>query len=321
MFQDEIEWKIISAIPRAVLTTLASLLADTRPLGWYPGWKFAAGESELNWIGRQRFALWRLFESKRLPGPVRIRWYDGIRLVVYLGNDLSRCLYVGGVYEPNEFMFLSEVLRPGMTFIDVGANDGLYSLFAARRVAPTGRVLAFEPSLREFSRLEKNISLNKLTTLLPLRMAVSDREGVATLRVAGFGHEGQNTLGEFAYNIEMAGTEQVPMITLDQMIDRYDLQTMDVLKIDAEGAELAVLKGAKSAIAKFRPLILLELVEAALVHQSASQQAIINLLESAGYRFAVFGDAGRPEMVNRVDLDGVNIIAVHQDSKISVYKE
>jgi FkbM family methyltransferase len=215
-------------------------------------------------------------------------------------------------------MFLSEVLRPGMTFIDVGANDGLYSLFAARRVAPTGRVLALEPSLREFSRLEKNIHLNKFTGILPLRLAVSDREGVGTLCVAGFGHEGQNTLGDFAYDIERAGTEQVPMTTLDQMVDRYDLQAMDVLKIDAEGAELAILKGANSAIAKFRPLILLELVEAALVHQFASRQAIINLLESAGYRFAVFGAAGQPEIVNRVDSDGVNIIAVHLDSKISV---
>jgi FkbM family methyltransferase len=215
-------------------------------------------------------------------------------------------------------MFLSEVLRPGMTFIDVGANDGLYSLFAARRVAPTGRVLALEPSLREFSRLERNIQLNKFTGILPLRVAVSNRAGIGTLRVAGFGHEGQNTLGDFAYDIEMAGTEQVSVTTLDQIVENYRLQRLDVLKIDAEGAELAILKGGNSAIMKFRPLILLELVEAALIHQAASRQAILSSLESAGYRFAVFGAAGPPEMVNQVDMDGVNIIAVHKDSKITI---
>lgn len=61
---------------------------------------------------------------------------------MHLGNDLSRCLYPGGGYEPNEFMFLSQALQPEMTLIDVGANDGLYTLFAAKPVASTGRVVA-----------------------------------------------------------------------------------------------------------------------------------------------------------------------------------
>ena len=55
-----------------------------------------------------------------------------------LGNDNSLCLYVCGSFEPNEFAFLDKVLKPGMVFVDVGANDGYYTLFAAQRVGPCG---------------------------------------------------------------------------------------------------------------------------------------------------------------------------------------
>jgi FkbM family methyltransferase len=120
-----------------------------------------------------------------------IRWYNGLLVTMYLGNNLSRCLYGVGTYEPNEFMFLSGVLQPGMIFVDVGANDGLYRLFAAKRLGPSGRVVALEPSGREFARLERNLQLNRLP-----RLAASDRDGLATLRIAGFGHEGARTRSE-----------------------------------------------------------------------------------------------------------------------------
>lgn len=300
---------IIPFIPSVVFASIGAALAKSRPLNWYPGWKFAAGESEAGWLGRQRLALWRLFEARRLAAPFTIRWYDRLRVTMYLGNDLSRCLYVGGTYEPNEFMFLSQVLQPGMTFIDVGANDGLYSLFAAKRVGPTGTVLALEPSSREFARLERNLRLNRLANICPLQLAASDRDGLATLRIAGFGHEGQNTLGGFAYPIGQQGTEQVRLASLDNITKEQSLKRVDVIKIDAEGGELRVLAGAHEMLTKDRPLILLELAEAALMHQGASREAVLSFLQQLGYRFWVFGPSGYPQAVSRVDLDGVNIIA------------
>jgi FkbM family methyltransferase len=304
---------LVRRIPASILARFGSSLTDVRPLGWYPGWKFGAGETEAGWLGRQRLSLWKVFEERRLTAPFTIRWYDGLRVMVYLGNDLSRCLYGVGTYEPNEFMFLSQVLQPGMIFIDVGANDGLYSLFAAKRIGPTGRVLALEPSTREFARLEQNLQLNRLANICPLRLAASDRTGVATLRIAGFGHEGCNTLGGFAYAIEQEGTEKVQMATLDNIVNAHALTRVDVVKIDAEGGELGVLKGAYKILTTHRPLILFELVEAALVHQGASREAVLSFLHEVGYRFWVFGPEGRPEPVDRVDLDGVNIIAARRD--------
>jgi FkbM family methyltransferase len=305
--------ELVRRIPASILARFGALLADVRPLGWYAGWKFGVGESDAGRLRRLRFSLWKIFEERRLKKPFTIRWYDGLRINMYLGNDLSRGLYVGGTYEPNEFMFLSQVLRAGMTFIDVGANDGLYTLFAAKRVGPSGRVVALEPSGREFVRLERNLRLNRLANICPLRLAASDREGVATLRIAGFGHEGCNTLGGFAYAIEQEGTEEVRLTTLDNIVNEQALTRVDVVKIDAEGGELRVLKGAHTILTTYRPLILLELVEAALVHQGASREAVLSFLQEVGYRFWIFGPSGRPEAVPDVDLDGVNIIAAYRE--------
>lgn len=308
---------IFPLVPKSLLASFAACLARTRALKWYPGWKFGDGEFEGDDHHQLRHYLWKYFQARRLDAPFAIPWYDGLQVTMYLGNDMSLCLYVAGTYEPNEFMFLAQVLRPGMTFVDVGANDGLYTLFASRRVETTGKVIALEPSSREFARLERNLRLNASANVSALLMAASDREGAASLRLAGFGHEGLNTLGEFAYAIEQEATEEIRLITLDSIIKKHRLERIDVLKMDVEGGELNALKGATAILAKHKPLILLEIVEAALKHQGASREAVLDFLESFGYRFLVFGPKGRPEHVESVDVDGVNIVAMHRDRTIT----
>ncbi len=303
----------LQRIPAPVLATFGSILSRIRPLDWYPDWRFGAGESSAGLIGRLRLALWEHFKTHQLCAPFTIRWYDRLKVTLYLGNDLSRALYIAGAYEPNEFMLLSRVLQPGMTFIDVGANDGLYTLFAAKRVGSKGRVISIEPSDREYGRLMRNIRLNHLANILPLKKAASDREGFGVLRIAEAGHAGQNTLGDFAYAIDQERTEQVSLTTVDKIVEESGIQRADIIKIDAEGAELSVLRGASNTLTRDKPLILFELVEAALVKQGVSREDLLGFLQGSGYCFRVFGPFGRPEAVRSVDLDGVNIIAVHRD--------
>ena len=106
--------------------------------------------------------IWAYFRQNGIDTPILFRWYDGLRLMLYLGNDLSLCLYVLGAFEPNEFAFLRSALEPGMVVLDGGANEGLFSLYSARRVGSRGSVLAVEPSRREFERLLANVALNRL---------------------------------------------------------------------------------------------------------------------------------------------------------------
>ena len=113
----------------------AALLAPGEPQPrTQPRWHFAQEYYEQRrWMACRRGALWEAARG-RFQVPLTLRWYRGTTVDVTLGNDNSLCLYVCGSFEPNEFAFLDKVLRPGMVFVDVGANDGYYTLFAAQKV-------------------------------------------------------------------------------------------------------------------------------------------------------------------------------------------
>ena len=105
-------------------------------------------------------------------------------------------MYVAGSFEPNEFLLLSRVQRPGMVFVDGGANDGLYSLFASPQwVGSTGRVLAVEPSSREYERLLANLRLDEIENTTAARGALGATHGTVDLAIAPEGHEGQTQSG------------------------------------------------------------------------------------------------------------------------------
>jgi hypothetical protein len=131
------------------------------------------------------------------------------------------------------------------------------------------------------------------------------------LQVSGFGHEGHNTLGAFAHDAVAICTEEVVLETLDRIAESEGLGRVDLLKIDAEGAEAAVLDGAREILATFRPLVLIEILEAALGAQGAGRADLIGRLRAAGYGFWVFGKDGRPEPVRELTVDGCNVIGVH----------
>lgn len=192
---------------------LARIVAVSRPVGVYPGWHFGINETDPRLAARLRRAIWRYFNRRRLVRPIRIKWHMGLKLKIYLGNDLARCVFVNGCFEPNEFNFLSAVLRPGMVFIDVGANEGLFTLFASRLVEERGRVVSIDPSSREFARLGENLQLNDVGNVIARRVALSNREGMGRLRVAGYGHEGLNSLGDFVHpQVECSHFEEVPLM-------------------------------------------------------------------------------------------------------------
>ncbi len=127
-------WLIVNA--PAIGSTYAAFLAPGVPrLRPRPGWVFAEEYyDQRRWLACRRGALWEAAREKDLAVPITVRWHTGTTVDLTLGNDNSLCLYVCGSFEPNEFAFLDRVLRPGMVFVDVGANDGYYTLFAARRV-------------------------------------------------------------------------------------------------------------------------------------------------------------------------------------------
>lgn len=138
--------------------------------------------------------------------------------------------------------WMTQMLRPGMTVVDVGAHVGVYSLVAARLVGPGGAVHAIEPQEECVSLIERNAATNQLAQLRAHPLALADSDGPVDLLVD------QRSLGAFTASEPEANGAPVAGVTLDsftreQMIDRIDL-----LKLDAAGNELSVLRGAQSIV-------------------------------------------------------------------------
>ena len=146
-----------------------------------PGWGFAEEYyDQRQWLACRRGALWEAARDNDVVVPLTVPWLADTKVDVTLGNDNSLCLYVCGSFEPNEFHFLDGVLKPGMVFVDVGANDGYYTLFAARRVGPGGRVVSVEPSSRERGHLERNLARNGVGNVEIVPAALGRRRDTPT---------------------------------------------------------------------------------------------------------------------------------------------
>lgn len=160
--------------------------------GFRPTWRFLDVPKTAD--AAQRAEIWKTvvdFADGLLP--MRLPWLEGTTIEIRRPSELARQIYVGGDFDPNEFALLDAVLREGMTFVDIGANIGVYSLFAAKKVGPRGDVIAFEPSPREFSALAGNIALNRLANVRLHQVAVGLADSRARLKVAPPNYDGLNS--------------------------------------------------------------------------------------------------------------------------------
>jgi FkbM family methyltransferase len=305
---------VFSALSDDALRLAAEAVAVLAPLAPVPHWRWNAYESSPELAAHIRHALWLAAKDRTLAHPAVVPWHDGTRLALHLDNDLSHMLFVGGSFEPNEFALLDRVLEPGMVFVDGGANEGAYTVFAAARAGPAGRVIAVEPSRREIERLKRNLRLNDLDHVEFVEAALAECAGPVELTIAEREHAGLNTLGAFFYGgIAAVGTERVAATTLDALAAERRLERLDVVKLDLEGAELRALKGARRVLAELKPLLLIELSDAALKNQGGSQAALLELLRAAGYVVLTFAQAtGEPAPLRDTGAPpSPNIVAVH----------
>ncbi|MFC1485563.1 FkbM family methyltransferase [Candidatus Latescibacterota bacterium] len=229
----------------------------------------------------------RLWEYKEIDIPKIMPWIRGLKIKIYPGNEIHEALYLSGLYEPNTMLVLQKLLSPGDTFFDVGANIGCFSLYAARIVGSKGRVFAFEPSFREYKRLTENVKLNKLQNVKTINAALSDSESKTKLNIACERHSGHNTLGEnFIYKgVESVATEEVDTITIDKFVYTRSLGKIDMIKLDIEGWEYKALTGAQEVLKKYRPALIVEVIEKTLYDNRNPISQLEPFLSNLGYSF------------------------------------
>lgn len=169
----------------------------------------------------------------------------GLNVELDLADVIQRDIY-SGLYEPFETRWVKSFLGPGMTFVDVGANVGYYTWLAASLVEPSGRVLAFEPDAYVYGKLEAVVAANHLSCVACRKACLSDREGFLTLYVPPDSYGNRNS--SVVPYCEGMTAVSVPATTLDHVFEIEGLSRIDLLKVDVEGHEVAVLKGAESIV-------------------------------------------------------------------------
>jgi FkbM family methyltransferase len=155
-----------------------------------------------------------------------------------------------GIYEDSLTRTISAVLRPGDTFIDVGANEGYFTVLAADRVGDGGKVIALEPQSRLQSVLRENLRVNRCTNVELLPQALGDAPGQLELRLAPALRSGSS--GFYYHGRFSDGREMVTVTTLDLLCDHLGTAPVRLLKLDCEGAELSILRGAQGLLAAQR---------------------------------------------------------------------
>jgi FkbM family methyltransferase len=193
------------------------------------------------WLGRRLVILVRRVVTSRLGGtPVDVEAL-GLRMRLRPYNNIceKRMLFAPATFDPQELAILAGRVRPGFTFVDVGANVGAYALFVASRAGPSAKVLAVEPQPEIFERLTYNIRLNAFATIKALDCAVAEKAGEVTLFL-----DPKNS-GESSLKIVNSGGAtplRVRARTLMDLVREEGWDRLDAVKLDVEGAEDLVLE-------------------------------------------------------------------------------
>jgi FkbM family methyltransferase len=211
----------------------------------------------------------------RLPiiaGRLRGRWW----LPASRGKILR---ILNGTYEGEQTRLFEQHVRPGATVLDVGAHVGYYTVLSAVLAGPSGRVHAFEPNPKNAEFLRRHVRINRLGTVRVEQAAVSDHEGTARF---DFG------TGSGTGHLADAGALEVRMLRLDDYCAQHALAPA-AIKIDVEGAEMAVLAGAFDTLARHHPTIFLS------THGPEVHAASLDFLRGMGYQL-------RPILGDRVEF-------------------
>lgn len=284
----------LSVLSATLLLLLCTYLLIRSPAGRY---------SDYLWTETRWNVLWRrVAEIPRRIEPTLIRLgllpsglletqlRGGVKFLLDPNDYVDRRIIANGEWEPIEWSWIEKVLAPGDVFVDVGAHHGSYSIKAARAVSDAGLVVAVEPNPLSVERLKRNIALNQLRNIKILEVACGERRSSSVLFTASDLNTGMTSLSaETASRSGPGGAAkkfEVRVERLDDLLEELQDRKIAVLKVDTEGAETMVLRGAAETIRKHHPAIVVETVESQLLSLGSSLAELESLLRSFGCKKA-----------------------------------
>lgn len=223
------------------------------------------------------YRLYSYFTSKS-SALVEVR---GHKMYIHTSDCfVSKELLTRGVYEKEITDLFKRIVKEGMTFVDIGAHIGYYTLLVARLVGKTGKVYAFEPADDSYALLVKNIEINGYNNVIPVKKAISNKSGAKKLFLNPR-NKADNRLWNSEKGYECINIEET---SLDEFFETYDSK-IDVIKMDIEGYEMKALQGMNNIIIKNPNLkIITEFWPGAIEGSGFSPIEFLNKLVEWGFK-------------------------------------
>ena len=253
---------------------------------------FAASIARLLWGKEREVELWN-------TAPFRVNLEDRIQRQMWLG-----------CYESHIHRVLSAVLSTGSVFLDVGANIGYHAYFAAGLVGPRGDVSAFEPDPDIHAVLTRNLASFRWARAE--NVAVWDGAGSLEFERSFLRSESGWGALTAVRNLNKGERISVRTISLDSWGGAAGLSSLDVVKLDAEGAEVRILAGARSILSEFHPVLLMEVSAPLLIQGGSSPSALIGELSSLSYDTFILEDSRISPYADIPDYHTVDCICVER---------
>jgi FkbM family methyltransferase len=256
-----------------------------------------------------RHFVWPYY-SRQSRGDVIFR---GQRMTV--PDDADSLGFVMGTFESHTCEFIERSIEEGMAVVDAGANIGFYSLLAARRVGPTGKVYAFEPEAANFALLRKNIGLNGYTNIRALPAALAESTGRVALYLSNEGSGSHSIYRDAAVG---SRSVEVETVSFDEFWEAEERPAIGFIKMDIEGAEAAALEGMNNFLEATRRLTMItEFFPGALRAAGTDPESYLRRLSSLGFQVQLFmgerlvplDSADMPSLYGRLgEQYGINLL-------------
>lgn len=241
-------------------------------------------------IAIARTAYTFIHGARRLMGrPDRfVAERKGVKYELDLSEGIDFSIYLLGSFEPSTADCLRRMIKPGQTVLDIGANIGAHTLTLAQCVGPSGRVFAFEPTDYASAKIRRNLSLNtelsKRVTFTQAFLTHEDEDAVPAAIYSSWPLAADGELHEHHLG-QLKETSHARCMTVDGVLQREGVSKVDLVKLDVDGFECDVLRGATAMISRDHPIFVMELAPYVLDERGSSLEKLLALLVPYGYRF------------------------------------
>ena len=236
-----------------------------------------------------------------------VRFRKNLKLTLSIDDWIQQHIYFTGTYEANEILFIEKNLQPGNTFIDIGANIGLFSITASAIVGDNGKVLSFEPFATNYNAFLNNINLNKIKNITAIQKAVAEKEQELNL----FYDSTESNLGMVSsYASSHTIQQQIKAVSLDNFLPTININAIDIIKIDIEGGEYSALLGMKATIQHYKPKLIVEIDDAILKNTPYTAEDIYNYMATLNYKPYFINEAGNLINKRNEDDNSLNVVFV-----------